>query len=42
MKHMNYTKYDNKATDRRLVLKNVDYKKVTAILAGLAVTFLID
>ena len=37
-----YTINENKATDRRLVLKNMDYKRVTAILSGPAVTFLCD
>ena len=40
--YINYTINENKATDRRLVLKNMDYKRVTAILSGPAVTFLCD
>ena len=39
---INYTMSNKKATDRRLVLKNSDYKEVTAILSGPAVTFLCD
>ena len=40
--YINYTINENKATDRRLVLRNMDYKRVTAILSGPAVTFLCD
>ena len=42
IKNITYTVNENKATDRRLALKNMDYKRVTAILSGPAVTFLCD
>ena len=39
---IDYTINENKTTDRRLVLGNIDYKKVIAILQDGAITFLIE